>query len=252
VSASARTIDPDHQVLERNCVSPTPIVSERRGEVEVPGDEEVPSHEEVQRLESRTGASLELARDGVSERLRVRDGGGRLIFEHDPESGKTTLSVAGDLSLHAGGQLDLVAVRGVRLMSPGPVTLESQTLLRAGVTGPRFAGLRALPGKLVLTGRRLEAAAERANMAFERLEARGKQWEAAAEQVKLTASRLETVADRVLRHAKNVYDRVDELKQERLGRLRTLVRDAIDLRGKAATLVTEGEIRIDGERIHLG
>ena len=137
--------------------------------------------------------------------------------------------------------------------SSGPVAVQSATCASVGtMSGGRFAGLRALPGKLGLTGRRLEVAADDAELDLLRASLRGERVDAAIERVRVTAERVETIADRAVQRFKNVFEKVEGLKQQRLGRLRALVGESIEWQSQRATLVTEREVRIDGEQIHLG
>lgn len=204
-------------------------------------------------LESADGSRVAIEGEPGEERLRVRDRHGALIFDYDPDSGRATLSVPGDLSLATEGTLDLAAARGVCVTSPGPVAFHSSTVVSAGVSHEgRFSGMRAVPQMLGLSGRRLDVTADEARLAVTRSELLGERAHATVERVKVTATRIETVAERAIQRFKNVYEHVDELKQQRLGRLRALVRGAIDLRGASATVIAEREVKIDGERIHLG
>lgn len=210
--------------------------------------------ETARNLRSDSGAAVEVAETAEGERLRVRDSAGAILFEYDPASGRSVLRVPeGNLSVETQGVLDLVGARGVRIASGGPVSIESATAVQAGVTrGGVFAGLRALPERLVLSGRRLAVAAARADLDLEHARYRGADVDATVGEVRVHAHKLETVAERVISRARNVFERVEKLKQLRVGRLRTLVDDSIDFRAKSATLVTQKEVRIDGERIHLG
>jgi hypothetical protein len=87
-------------------------------------EEEAPRSE--RRLVSRSGATVEIAEREGAERIEVRDAQSRLVFELDPATGRTVLSVpAGDLAIAAAGDIDLVAGGQVRCRAAERVSVEA-------------------------------------------------------------------------------------------------------------------------------
>jgi hypothetical protein len=118
-------------------------------------------------LVAACGASVTIAERGGRERIEVRDAQQRLVFELDPVSGRTVLSVpAGDLSIAAAGDVDIRAGGTVRCRG-AEVALEAG----AGHTASRLS-LRA--GLAELVASRVETVADRlfekARSAFRQVE----------------------------------------------------------------------------------
>ena len=116
-------------------------------------DEDSPISE--RRLVSRAGATVTIAkRDGV-ERIEVRDAQARLVFELDPATGRTVVSVpAGDLAIAAAGNVDIVAGGTLRCRGAERVAFEAG----AGERRARFV-LSAALAELVAS--RIETVADR-------------------------------------------------------------------------------------------
>ena len=168
-----------------------------------------------ERLVTPSGASA-FVRD---ELIEVRDPKGRILFEYDAVTGKGSLTMpTGNLSLQAPeGDVEIVAGRKVTLKAPD-VSLTS----------------------------------ERAKMLVGEAELRGIRVTAAVEQVFVVAERLEQVASSVFQRAKRVMRHVEDLEQLTAGRVRTIVEGAYSVKSERASIQAKDEVKIDGERVHLG
>lgn len=208
----------------------------------------------ARQLTALSGATAEIHEAPEGEHIQVCDPDGALIFDYHPASGRSVINVPrGDLSVQTEGWLNLVGAKGVRVASAGEVSVESATGVRAGVTkAGRFAGLRVFPTKAAMVGRTLALIAEHASLDLMQTRYRGRTLDAKAEQLQLNATKMETVAERIVTRAKTLLQKIDDLHQLRVGRIHAVARDAIDIRGRTASLVTEQELRLDGEKIHLG
>ena len=64
--------------------------------------------------------------------------------------------------------------------------------------------------------------------------------------------RLESRVGTLVERATNAFRQVTDMHQLKAGRLRTLVKGAMQLKTAHATIKTREEIYIDGKQIHLG
>ncbi len=118
-----------------------------------PAGEATPASE--RRLVSRTGASIAIAERDGGERIEVRDVGGRLVFELDPVTGRTVVTVPqGDLVLSAGGNVEIAAGGTVRCRGTEGVTLETGA-------GARRTRLSLAAGLAEIVASRVETVADR-------------------------------------------------------------------------------------------
>jgi hypothetical protein len=120
------------------------------------------------RLVALGGASVAIAlRDG-GERIEVRDAQQRLVFELDPATGRTVLSVpTGDLAIRAAGDVDIQAGGTVRCLG------DERVVLQAG-SRDRRSSLTLGAGLAELVASRVETVADRlfekARSAFRQVE----------------------------------------------------------------------------------
>lgn len=68
----------------------------------------------------------------------------------------------------------------------------------------------------------------------------------------IEVGKLEVRAARLVERVFEAYREVDELLQTRAGRVRTLVRGALDLLSGSTNIVSEEDTSIDGKRVLLG
>lgn len=76
--------------------------------------------------------------------------------------------------------------------------------------------------------------------------------EATVDRVKTAAEFVDTVAQRVRLKAGSVYREVEDLEHLKAGQLFYSIKHVLNLRGKHTVVSAESEVRVDGERIHLG
>lgn len=70
--------------------------------------------------------------------------------------------------------------------------------------------------------------------------------------VRFVAGVLETRAGRILESARNVYREVEELAQSRAGRMRLIAKETFHLLGRTTLLKAEEDVKVKGNKIHLG
>ena len=76
--------------------------------------------------------------------------------------------------------------------------------------------------------------------------------EATVEHIKTASEFLDTVATRVRLKAGSVHRQVEDLEHLQAGQLYYSIKNVLNMRGKHAVVSAQSEVRLDGERIHLG
>ena len=133
----------------------------------------------------------------------------------------------GDLSLEApGGRVTIVARDGVVVRSG-----ESEVIV--GATG-------------------IDAKAPRAELGAGEARLVVRSLTTVAESVRQVAGVVELEATRVVERAKNIYREVEELAQTRAGRVRVVARAAMHLMSGRTVIKAEQDVKVKGEKIHLG
>jgi len=192
--------------------------------------------------------------DGV---VRVRDRRGQLVFEFDPDTGRAVLHVAaGDLTLSVpAGAVTVEARDGFRVATDGRVELSGAEGVR--LTAPPSEGVAG--SSVVLDARgtavathRLDARAQVAELNVGEGRVVARSLHTAVEHARQVAGVVELEANRVIERAKNVYREVEDLAQTRAGRIRVVALNTFHLLGKRTFLKAEEDMKIRGEKIHLG
>jgi Protein of unknown function (DUF3540) len=123
----------------------------------------------------------------------------------------------------------------------GRLTLAAQTSL-------------ALAGgdQVSITTPALEVQAERAQASFSMLRATAGVIEATATRMRNVAELFETIADCIRQRAGSMYREVKDLDHLKAGQVYYKAETVLNMRGKHSVLSAEGEVKIDGTRVHLG
>lgn len=191
-------------------------------------------------ITTKDGARARVSRQGDGEVLTVLDRKGRVLFQYDAETGRGSLIMPeGDLRLCAPrGSIELVAAEGIRATAGGEIALEV----------PGDAGASAVR----LDGDALRVNAKESDLSLGDVRARAGALHAAVDRAELTFGSVLRSAGRVIDQAENLYQRVSELCEVKAGRLRTLVREGVWMKGEDVTVLARKDVRIDGEHINLG
>jgi len=204
-----------------------------------------------------SGAKAAVGGPPGDQRLQVFSAGGEIIFEHDPATGRSRVGVpAGDLEIVTPeGNIDFIAARGVRFFSREPIqmrSLEGIEMAVADAGSEELSSLDLRPGRVALRGTELGVSARKGEVRIDEADVAGRRLSGAIANVKLAMGRCETVVETVVEKARNAYRTVAELTQLKTGRMRTLVDETYQLRSKTALLKAREDVKIDGEKIHLG
>jgi len=184
----------------------------------------------------RTAAGLVQARRAAGCLLAPAAGDKVLIAEDEAGSGYI-LTVL-ERSEESPAVLDLPG--DITLKAPGKAVIAVGKLLLAGretveIAAPSFA-LQAKAGHLEIGA----------------LSLIGRLVQVQAEKAKTTLGALESSVGRVVERILRRYSRIEELADERYGRLRCLVRESLSMKGKQVSLKAEERMGIDGRKIDIG
>ncbi len=143
-----------------------------------------------------------------------------------PQAVPTTLSFIGDTHIKThDGRLQITAGEGLGIGSARDISLA--------------AG-------------RCELIAGEAQFQVGRAAVSGASAEIQWEKLRIIAGAIDTIADRVSQRLKRCYRWVEDIDQLKAGQLFYLVKNVLTLRSKHSTMTAKGEMKIDGERVHMG
>ncbi len=193
------------------------------------------------RLELSCGVAAERTGAPGAETLRVLTGQGGVLFEYDSRIGKSRVSApSGDLEFHAeNGEIVLSSSKGIRLTAPGG-------------EGKGGAGLTLAPDSLHLTGARVGITSEEGDFRIGNTRYMGDAFSGKVKSVGIVMNRLETTAETVVQKAKNIYQTVEELAQMHAGRMRALIESTWHVKTRRTFLKSDGDVKINGDKIYLG
>lgn len=183
------------------------------------------------RVSDGTSARVERAEgdegERAEERLVVRDGDDRVLFEYVPTSSRCIVHVpAGDLVVRADqGSIELEAVEGIRLRGGPLVEVEAETI-RTNADDAEVTVAEAKVTVDVLQG--------------------------VYRRVRQRVDILETTAGRIMERARESYRDVESLAQTRAGRMRFVAAKTFHVLGERTLFKAHQDIKIKGEKIHLG
>jgi hypothetical protein len=157
------------------------------------------------------------------EGVEVRDPDGRLLVRY--RDGVLEIEAVGDLALSAKGKLHLSAGEGVHV-DAGP-----ELNLRADRLHAEAKATKLVAGVVSLFARDVSTTATRAVQRVER-------WE--------------LTAHRIVEQAHDAFRDVENLAQQHVGRLRTIVDDVYSVTSRRTDMVSEDDTSIDGKHVLLG
>lgn len=175
---------------------------------------------------SRAGAQARIEpRDGGAEAIVVRDRAGKLLFEHDPVTGKSVIHAMGDLEIRADhGSVSISARDAVKLRGEREVEVQTPSLV---ATATR-ADVTIVDGRLVARSIRT-----------------------VAEETRHAVKRLTVEAERIVERSKDVYRDVEGLAQTRAGRMRQVVESTFHVLSQRTVLKAEEDLKLKGSKIHI-
>lgn len=203
----------------------------------------------------QSGARVEVRRDQNRISLFSRTGG--LVFEYDDTTGRCRVDLpSGDMTVSAsGGRMVFSASDGIRFSSGRTLELQSREKVRFAVTDPENRDRSALcldAAGMSANGDRLDLSARSSRMDLETLRFQGRRFIGTLGEARLTLDRLEITASDIVQKAASLFQSVEDLFQTTAGRIRTLVDGTCHLKTRKLFLKAGEDVKIKGEKIHLG
>jgi len=209
------------------------------------------------KVSTQTGSYAQVVNHEGTETLQVRDQQDNLIFEYDSDQRRATLSVMdGDLCLNApNGAIQLFSSAGIRCSSLGPVDIDSRSEVSISVpcvTAAPESKLQLTPQAATLASPTCHINTKQANLLAKHMKVEGESLTATLFRSRLVIERLETIAGRVLQRAKDVFCRVENLQHTQAKSIRTTASDDYYLKSNHADIQAKDDVKINGDKIHLG
>ena len=195
------------------------------------------------------GGSAEL-RGGA---LEVRDPEGRLLVRY--VDGAAEISApSGDLRLSAPmGRVVIQSALDVEIEAGRDVVHRAARRVDVAVgAASGTPDLRVEPGRVEVHTSSLDVQAQRSRAVIGQVAVIAHAIATTAERVAVTAATYELTAERVVERARDSYREIQGLAEERLGRVRALVRDVYALSSRRTVMTSSDDTSIDGSRILLG
>jgi hypothetical protein len=140
--------------------------------------------------------------------------------------------------------------------TPSVVSVPADSVIRSdqgSLTLAAQASLALAGGERVsITTTALEVQAEQARASFSMLSMTAGLIEATATRVRNVAELFETFADCIRQRAGSMYREVKDIDHLKAGQVFYKAETVLNMRGKHSVLSAEGEVKIDGTRVHLG
>jgi hypothetical protein len=199
--------------------------------------------------ESSPAAESLVARDGARARrtaqgLRIEGRDGEVLCEYDASRGCLVLRGEGGVVIDAGD--GVLALRGAA------VSLEGARSVSLRVTGEQPAEVSLDHRGVTVAARALAVAALRAVATLEESSVTAGVMTVVGRALRQRVGVVETRAERVITRAKEVYTEADELAQTRAGRLRLHARETLQAVADRLLLRADDDVKVQGERVHLG
>ena len=147
------------------------------------------------------------------------------IIERPVET-QTTLAFDGDVCMQSrNGKVSLAAKQGIDLASSE---------------------------KLTMVAEEVDLVSKKGVFNIESVTSVGEHFNSNIKRVKMFAHSIDTVADRVSQHLKNSFRLIEGVDQTKAGEILTTVKNLFSLRSRQAAVLAKQDVKIDGERIHMG
>ncbi|MEZ6138052.1 MAG: DUF3540 domain-containing protein [Pirellulaceae bacterium] len=192
-----------------------------------------------------------------NDKVRVFSENRDLLFEHDSSLGVTRIHVpVGDLEFIANhGNIRFESAGVIQLYGADAVQVRSKNAIRLGVEDQ--TGLARSEYVLGSRDQRIETPQLRVRTAS--LQAQASETRFTSQtlrgrfgSVRIVAQTIESVADTLIRKAKNSFARVTGLWQVKSEQISCESRSSMHLKSKNAYIKSEDDMKIDGQQIHLG
>lgn len=208
-------------------------------------------------LQLKEGGHARVERTADSEAIQIFSSNGQLVFEYEPDAGKSRINIqAGDLEFVThDGDIRFISKGDIHFKSDNQIDISSRNGVQLAISdaiGKILATLSLRHKKISLNSPEVDVHAQRGKLEIDEAEYSGHSLSGAVNRVQLMATRLETTATDVFSKAKNIYKTVASLHQLKAGRMRTLINSTLHIKAKKTYLRAEDDFKVKSEKIHLG
>jgi hypothetical protein len=168
----------------------------------------------------------------------------------EPESGDTVLVCkGGSQASYVLAVLARATPAQAMLKLPGDVSLHTaQGQLRVQAEQLELNGRQ----RVAVVGGQVEVAGVRGDVCFQQLNTSAQQVNARFGAVSSIAQSITSTVDRLVQKARDSFRWTENLEETRAGRVRFQIKDRFHLKARHTTMLAEGQVKIDGEKIDLG
>ena len=103
-----------------------------------------------------------------------------------------------------------------------------------------------------LAARNLHAMADEGNFNIKKVKARGDSLDSTINEISVIARSVSTVAGLLMQRVRNSFRSVEVLEKVEAGEMISSVKKLFSLRAKQTMLTAEQDVKIDGDRVHIG
>lgn len=168
----------------------------------------------------------------------------------EPESGDSVLVCnGGNQTSYVLAVLARATPAQATLTLPGGVTMHTaQGQLQVQAEQLELHGRQ----RVAMVGAQVEVAGVRGDLRFQQLNASAEQANARFGSLTSMAQNITSTVGRLVQKARDSFRWTENLDETRAGRVRMQVKDRFHLKAKHTTMLAEGQVKIDGEKIDLG
>jgi len=206
-------------------------------------------------LKTKQGATAKIDQQNSCEVLKVEDEHGHLLFEYDAENKKSKVySPTGSLSFNApNGDIEFLSANDIKCTSIGGIHLNSASAASVNVSSNKQTTSFNLTNQgALLNAKNVSVHSDQANVTVRNTLLSGQYFKSVLNHSKQVIEKIETIAKNIKQKSTNMYKDVEKLDQTRSGRMRTMVKNQMELKSQSAYIESKKSMNIDGEKINLG
>lgn len=207
-------------------------------------------------LRISNGVTAEVEDNDNSENLNIRNNKGQLLVQFDSRADKCTIyAPSGNIDFAAPeGSITFQAAEDIRIEGQHKISIHSNDTIH--LIARDAGGNRAQVGlnsyKADISSAFLNVTSRRGQINIKDATYSGEYFRGTIKKVRIFIDRMDSSVNTIREKAKNVYKYVEGLLQTKSGRSRTLVESSSYLKAKRIYEKAEEDVKIDGNKIHLG
>ena len=208
------------------------------------------------RLPVESGVYATVSGEAQAKALRVFSADDELLLEFEPGSDRVRLYTdtpnlevqnrVGDLCFRTAGRMSLEA---------RSIELDSRHTIRMAVgasSGRQNTQIRLERNRLSMDSAEAGINAGRGDFRIAELSYTGTRLSGNVVQASIVARRFESTVRTLVSRARNFYQKIDQLAQQKAGRVRTLVEGSYHVKAENTIMKADKDYKVNAEKIHLG